>query len=187
MFVETEGLTPLPVLMQAAFKNCVVTLARASSTLGLAWLCICVRSCEACRDSCSFICPGASFCKASWAVLRRRCPAFSCSLYFSASLHAWVPAILYQAVRETPRRSKHGTGYSMKLTRIRMESSRASECTFRIPTPWDSEASCARCTVRMEEWWKALEDDCNRELRRLFQFEDLKMKKLLRKLLLRCL
>ncbi|CAE7919403.1 ACP5, partial [Symbiodinium sp. KB8] len=36
--------------------------------------------------------------------------------------------------------------------------------------------------ISMEEWWKALEDDCNRELRRLFQFEDLKMKKLLRKL-----
>ncbi|CAE7751093.1 ACP5, partial [Symbiodinium necroappetens] len=37
-------------------------------------------------------------------------------------------------------------------------------------------------TDKMEEWWKALEDDCNRELRRLFQFENLKMKKLLRKL-----
>eukprot|EP00439_Symbiodinium_sp_Y106_P060938 s167_g9.t1 len=36
--------------------------------------------------------------------------------------------------------------------------------------------------ISMDEWWKALEDDCNRELRVLFQFENIKMKKLLRKL-----
>ena len=52
--------------------------------------------------------------------------------------------------------------------------------------PWH----CARIMIRsppeprMEEWWKALEDDCNQELRALFQFESRKMKKLLQKLLL---
>ena len=34
----------------------------------------------------------------------------------------------------------------------------------------------------MEEWWKAMEDDCNVELRELFQFENVKMKKLVQKL-----
>ncbi|CAE7278268.1 ACP5, partial [Symbiodinium pilosum] len=34
----------------------------------------------------------------------------------------------------------------------------------------------------MEEWWKALEDEFNLELRALFQFENPKMKKLLQKL-----
>ena len=38
----------------------------------------------------------------------------------------------------------------------------------------------------MEEWWKALEDECNLELRTLFQFQNPKMKKLLQKLQLCC-
>ncbi|CAE6955875.1 ACP5 [Symbiodinium natans] len=36
--------------------------------------------------------------------------------------------------------------------------------------------------ISMEEWWKAMEDDCNVELRELFQFENVKMKKLVQKL-----
>ena len=56
--------------------------------------------------------------------------------------------------------------------------------------PKHSAGACVSAVVtdvlRMDEWWKALEDDCNRELRVLFQFENIKMKKLLRKLQLRC-